>query len=75
MNDRLVAVLELAALRDATVLRLFFAAAVALISHGAVQLAPFPRSLRTVLLNIQAGALILVWVVVLVILGFMRRLE
>lgn len=71
MSDRLAAMLELAAMRDGLVVRLFVTAAATLISAGLLRVAPFPPRLRSLLINTQAAAALLGWVMLLVIVGFL----
>jgi hypothetical protein len=69
MNEQLAAMLELAALRDTFVIRLFVVAAVVLISTELLRRAPISHRTLRVLLMVQRAAFLLAWITVLVVLG------
>lgn len=69
MNEQLAAMLELAALRDSFVIRLFVIAAVVLISTELLRRAPISHRTLRVLMMIQRAALLLAWIALLVVLG------
>lgn len=69
MNERLAAMLAMAALRDGLVVKAALAVGIALLSVVMLQSAPFPSRTRTALIIIQDAALLFGWIALLVALA------
>ena len=68
MNDQLRAMLDLAAMRDAMVVKLFLTAAGVLMSYGLLHAARFPVGIREKLIRLQLGVLLMAWGAMLITL-------
>ena len=73
MNEKLAAVLQLAAMRDALVTKLFIGAAVLLLSYGALRAASIPPAIRDFVLGLQMFFFMALWFGLL--LGFLLGLH
>jgi hypothetical protein len=68
MNERLAAMMELARMRDALVLKLLIVSGVLLVSAGALHASNFKPQLRAALIHLQAAIVLTAWLLLFVIL-------
>ncbi len=73
MNERLVAMLRAASLRDGIVVRLFLVTVGLLVSAGALHASHYPPRIKSFLIGVQVGIYLFAWFVLLIILALITR--